>query len=263
MPARGVGVVKRKVQDIANQLARTVAQWDSVEVIALGEAAQIETFDPFFAIDIDVYHRGNLISAEDRRERLEDPPAFESLHQATVDSFLQDDLPVRIQYTDIARIELNLTRVEESRWAYRETGTNVFYRIQHAQPLHQKSDWLAATRTRLESAPEDFWEYMRITSRAAVERALQDLGAAVYREDNIYFVFSFSAFVRSLCAFLFASNRQFEPNGRLLTEQIAGLEHLPSEFAGRFENLLRQRSPLEPEQKREIAELLARSIIAL
>jgi hypothetical protein len=96
-----------------------------------------------------------------------------------------------------------------------------------------------------------------------VERALQDLNAAVYREDNIYFVFSSSVFVRSLCAFLFASNHQFEPNGRMLAEQISGLEDLPSEFAGRFESLLRQRSPLDPEQKREIAELLARSILAL
>ena len=100
--------MKRRVHKIASDLSRTISQWDSVEAIALGEAAQIEIFDPYFAIDLDVYHRGDLLEAEDRRERLGSPPAFESLEQSTVVSFLQDDLPVRIQYAGASRIELTV-----------------------------------------------------------------------------------------------------------------------------------------------------------
>lgn len=255
--------MKRRVQTIANEMSRRMAEWDAVAAIALGEAAQIETFDPYFTIDIDVYHRDGLPSVEERRLHLGNPAAFEPLDQGTVDTFLQDDLPVRIRYTAVSRIELNLTRVQQGRWVYRDSGTNLFYRIQHAQVLHDARQWLDETRTRLQQLPDDFWQSIRTASRAAVEQALQDLNAAVYRDDDVYYVRAFSGFVRSLCSFLFAVNHHFDPNGRLLNEQLAGLQTLPSEFAGRFESLLRRRNPLEPEQQREVAELLARSILTL
>ncbi|HUV08766.1 MAG TPA: DUF4037 domain-containing protein, partial [Spirochaetia bacterium] len=75
--------------------------------------------------------------------------------------------------------------------------------------------------------------------------------------------FSASGFCQSLCSYVFALNRKFEPTGRLLYDRIKSLKVLPDEFLGRFNSFIRPDQKLSPERKFEIAKLLAKSISML
>jgi hypothetical protein len=256
--------VKRRVHDIATTLSTTISAWPGVEAVTLGEAAAIEILDPYFVIDVDAYLHGREPPPEERRQLLGAPPAFEVLGHRNADSFLIGDLPVRVQYTETSRIDLNLARASDGRWVYhRENGTNIFYRIQRSELLFDRDGWYARARDSLAGLPPGFWEHVKAETRSWVEGSLQDLSAAATRADDVFFAIAASRFVRSLCAFLFAANRRFEPNARMMREEIAGLDSVPSEFLGRFESFIRQSPPLSADKRREIAELLARSILSL
>lgn len=256
--------MKRRVHQIAADLTQSLSEWLGVVAVTLGEAANIEVLDPYFVIDLDVYLDSPEPGTEERRRLLGSPTAFEVHGHRNADSFLIGELPVRVQYTQTARIDLNLSRAANGSWVYhRENGTNVFYRVQRSELLHDHRDWYARARQSLAELPEQFWNHVKSESRIWVEGSLQDLNAAVHRADEVFFVVATSRFVRSLCAFLFAANRRFEPNGRMIREELAGLTSLPSEFLGRFESFVRQSPPLSADRRREVAELLARSILSL
>lgn len=256
--------VKRRVQLIAGELASSLATWPGVEAVTLGEAAAIEVFDPYFVIDLDVYHRAAEPPPEERRLLLGDPAGFETIRHRNADRFLVDELPVRIQHMDTGRIDLNLARALDSSWVYhRETGTNLFFRVQRSQLLFERTDWYTNCARSLGSLPPAFWEHVKAEGRSWVEGALQDLSAAAYRSDDVFFLVAASRFVRSICAFLFAANGHFEPEGRMIHKELVSLASLPSEFVVRFDSFVRQSPPLSPDKRREIAELLARSILSL
>jgi hypothetical protein len=255
--------VQRKVAGISQELAKNISGWQEIEAIVLGEAAEIKTLDPYFNINLDVYHYGSLIPGNDRRERLGSPLAFETAPVYPDDRFLLDDLPVRIRYQDTARFDLLLERIYDQLWVYREHGTSTFYRLCHGQVLYRNSGWLESTQKKLSKLPEHFWQSVIASARALVVSNLNELNAAVYRADNLFYLISAAAFIRALCAFLFAYNRRFEPSGRMLTEKVNSLPRLPDEFRGRFESFLRLGADSSPGRKREIAELLARSILAM
>ncbi len=255
--------MRQKVERCAADLRAVLAGWEGVEAVVLGEAAEVELLDPYFAVQLEVYHRGNLPSAEERRRRLNDPAAFEAATFQAEDRFLVDDLPVRIRYRELSWFDLIIKRIDDRLWAPHDSGTWIFYQVIRGQILYQRSAWLDGLRERLQRLPESFWETLVESTRFAVERYLRDLSAAVYRNDPLFFLMACSGFVRSLCSFLFALNRRFEPTGRMLYEQVLNLPELPEGFRGRFESLLRHEQELPPERKREIAELLTRSILAL
>lgn len=232
--------------------------------MTLGEAANIEVLDPYFVIDVDVYLDAAEPPDDERRRMLGGPAAFEVLRHRDADSFLIDELPVRVQYTQASRIDSNLSRAATGDWVYhRENGTNVFYRLARSELLHDRGGWYAKARQSLAELPPSFWDHVKGEARIWVEGSLQDLSAAAHRSDEVFFVVAASRFVRSLCAFLFAANRRFEPDGRMIREELARLGSVPSEFLGRFEGFVRQSPPLSADKRREIAELLARSILSL
>lgn len=255
--------MQRKVARISQELADNISGWQEIEAIVLGEAAEIKTLDPYFNINLDVYHYGSLLPGNDRRERFGSPLAFESGPVYPEDRFLLDDLPVRIRYQETARFDLLLERIHDHLWVYREHGTFTFYRLCRGQVLYRNSGWLESTQKKLAELPEHFWQSVIDSARALVTHNLNELNAAVYREDNLFYLISAAGFIRALCAFLFAYNRRFEPSGRMLTEKVNGLAKLPDEFRGRFESFLRLGARSSPGRKREIAELLARSILAM
>jgi hypothetical protein len=256
--------VKRRVHEIAEELTRSLSAWPGVVAVTLGEAANIEVLDPYFFIDIDVYLDAREPPPEERRRLLGNPASHELLGHRNADAFLVGELPVKVQYTETARIDLNLNRATSGSWVYhRENGTNAFYRVQRSELLHDRGDWYARARQSLVGLPPQFWDHVKGESRIWVEGSLQDLNAATHRADEVFFIVAASRFVRSLCAFLFAANSRFEPNGRMLREELAGLASLPSEFLGRFESFVRQSPPLSADRRREVAELLARSILSL
>ena len=74
---------------------------------------------------------------------------------------------------------------------------------------------------------------------------------------------SLGRFLETSCGLMFAINRRFDPPGRLLRTEVGRLPRLPEEFESRFEHLLRQEAAISGSRKRQIAELLARSLLRL
>ena len=255
--------MQRKVVGISKQLAGVISQWEGVDAVLLGETAEIGTLDPYFSISLDVYQRGNLPSASDRKSQFLNPVGFSTTFFTQEDRFLMMDLPVRIRYQDIARFDQLLQRIDDQLWAFHESGTTSFYRLQNGQVLHSKSGWLGEAQKRLARLPDHFWKVVGEESLKGVSNALSDLNPAVFRNDRLFTLLSSAAFCYSICSFLFALNKRFEPPGRRLYEKVTSLPLQPDEFKGRFESFLREDPELPAERKREIAELLAKSVTAM
>ena len=69
--------------------------------------------------------------------------------------------------------------------------------------------------------------------------------------------------MHNVISFLFAYNRKFESSGRMLMQRLRALPQLPDGFLGRLDTFVRADNELSPERKREIAELIARSLLEL
>ena len=146
-------------------------------------------------------------------------------------------------------------------WVFRQTGTYMFYRLATAHVLEKKSDWIEAVRSSLKELPEEFWERLSHSSRATMEHYLGDLIAAVIRDDGLFYLISAAGFIKSFLSLLFVLNRLFEPSGRTLYDRALDLPVLPENFRGRFHSFLREDPEFPPSRKREIAELMAKSVV--
>ncbi len=254
--------MKKKVEKILSGLVNTISKWD-VDTLTLGEAADTETYDPYFNIDIDVYYNNDLCESEKRMEQFNSPAAFETSPVKTVDKFLIDNLPVNLYYWSLTRMENLIKRVKENKWFFRFESTNVLYRIENGKVLYSADGWLHEIRERLKNISDEFWNKIKEQSRFSLDYSLNNMGAAVYRGDHYFFSISASRFIQGLCCFLFAANKKFEPTARYLHKYIKKLEIKPDGFNGRFDSLIRLDIELTPEQKYEIAKLIAKSISAL
>ncbi len=255
--------MRNKVLKIAESISEIVSKWSGVEAIILGEAAEIEVYDPYFSIDIEVFYRGHIPPRNDRRAFLSDLglSSFECSPVYPVDRFLVDDLPVRVEYTETARIELILDRIEKDKWVCRKSGTVEFYKITHSDVLFKLTPWIDEVKKRLSNLPDSFWKEIINVTKCGMMSALSDIGAAAYRKDNLFFLGSLSSFVGDLVLFVFAVNKEFSPGGRMVLSKIMKLARLPEGFEGRFESLLRLDGSLDLEKKYEIAELIVKSVI--
>ena len=255
--------MKRKAHQIAEDLVLRMSRWDGTEAILLGDTVDIEVSDPYFAIELDVYLRSGLPDVEMRRALFPDAQAFESSPISTNDRFLLSALPVSIHYMETAGIDRIIWRIEERTWVFHEPGTRMFDRIERGEILFSRGSWIAETTSSLADLPLEFWTQVRLRAFAAAERALSELGAAAFRSDDMFFLVSSARLLRSVVSFLFAVNRQFEPSARMLSERIARLPSLPDGFAGRLESFLRPEASISADSRREIAELIVRSLIPL
>jgi hypothetical protein len=255
--------MKRKVQQIASDLAQRLSRWDSTEAILLGDIGDIEMSDPYFTIELDVYLRDGLPAVEMRRGLFADAEAFESSLISSNDRFLLATLPVSVHYMETNGIDRVLWRIEDRTWVFHEPGTHMFDRIEAGDVLFSRGTWIAETKTALADLPPEFWVQVRLRAFAAAERALSELGAAAFRADDMFFLVSSARLLRSVASFLFAVNHQFEPSPRLLSERIVALPVLPDGFVGRLESFLRPEPSISTDSRREIAELIVRSLIPL
>jgi hypothetical protein len=257
--------VQRKVEAISRQLAGVLAAWPEVEAVVLGEAAESWVLDPYFAIPLDVYHRGELPAGAERRVRFGSPAAFETVpvQPSPQDRFLIIELPVRVRYHEMGRVEELMGRIEARQWVFHNSSPGLFYRLAQGQPLYERGAWLEGSRKRLLGLPDHYWGVLLEGSQRAFSYALTDLKASALRDDALFFTIALAQFVRALASFLFALNRRFEPGPRLLSGHLVRLERLPDGFAGRFESLLREGPEIDKERKCEIASLLARSALAM
>jgi hypothetical protein len=257
------GKVQRKVGRISQQLNQIISGWSGIEAIVLGEAAETGIFDPYFTISLDVYHDSHIPPSRKRKELFGDPTAFDTVPGFTEDRFLLEELPVKVRYQSTERVDSLLKRIEDRQWIFHDTSTYLFYRLLHGQVLFQSSPWLDRTREKLSNLADHFWQIVKNGARISAAYYLNDLRAAVYRGDRLFYIFSLTHFLRSLCSFLFALNRTFEPSDRLIAERVQELPNLPDGFGGRFESMLRNNPELPFERKLEVAELLIKSILPM
>jgi hypothetical protein len=257
--------MQRKVQSLSRMLAENLSSWPGVEAVLLAETAEPQALDPYFIVQLEVFHRGLLPGADERRRSFQSPAAFEAVPGLSEpqDRFLSGELPVRIRYQSFEQLEEQLGRIAENRWAPHETGTRLFHRLAKGQVLFERGPWLGELRQRISRLPNGFWMKLQDQARSATSYALHDLQAAVLRGDALGYALFLAQFLRSLAAFLFAFNHCFEPPPRLLADELLRLPRLPDGFAGRFESLLRDEPELPRERKREVAELLARGVISM
>jgi hypothetical protein len=255
--------MKRKVHRIAASLAGHLSLLEGVQAVLLGEAADIEIFDPYFTIDLDVYVSGAPPGMEARRGILPDLQGFETSPVAAVDRFLVEELPASVHYIRSADVDRMLLRITEQTWVFHEPGTNALYRIERGEVLWQKDGWLEEARSVLAHVPSQFWWQARLRAFSLSERALSDLGAAAHRSDNLFFLVSAARLVRCVASFLFAANRKFEPSDRMLAERIAELDVLPDGLTGRLDSFMRPIGEVSNDARREIAELIVRSLMPL
>jgi hypothetical protein len=255
--------MKRKVHRIAGALAERLSRLEGVQAVLLGEAADIEVFDPYFTIDLDVYVAGAPPGLEARRHLLPEMKAYETSPVSAVDRFLVEELPAGVHYIRSADVDRMLLRITEQSWVFHEPGTNALYRIEHGEALFSRDGWLEEARSVLAHVPTQFWWQARLRAFALAERALADLGAAAHRSDDLFFMVSAARLIRCVASFLFAANRQFEPSDRMLAERIAALPVSPEGLSGMMDSFLRPIGEVSKDARREIAEHIVRSLIPL
>ena len=255
--------MKRKIEHAVEEIIARISEWESVDTITVVESGE-DLYDPYFFISFDVFLVGAIPDEDARRAVFSEGVAFEALQNNRKDRFLLDDIPFRIEYKDVSRFTDIVHGAKASESLQRDAGTYVFYRLRYARVVYQQSDWLDQVRSDLDSLDDQFWEALRASLQASMEHSLGDLSAATVRDDALFFLVSAAGFIRSLCSVLFAVNKRFEPSGRALLDAVRELPILPDPFLGRFESFLQSdNASMPPERKREIAELMARSVLSL
>lgn len=253
--------MKRKVKQLLDNLVEEISRWETVDTITVAETAEEDILSPYFFLSIDIFYRRSIPSPEERRRSFNDPSLFESSYFGSKDRFLLHDIPVRLEYKSIERIEDLLHRKEGVHFGSRESGTYLFYRLLNNRVLFHRSPWLNKVLTQVKALPDEFWIPLKEAYWSNLEHQLGDLGAAVVAEDEFFFVRSLSGYLNTLCSLLFVLNKAFEPSGRRMQEQLQKLSWLPENFRGRFASLITEDSEFTPERKLEVAQLLARSLI--
>ena len=255
--------MNRKVERIAHNLSDRISSWTVVDTVTLAETVENDPHDPYFFLSLDVYFRGEIPEVDTRMRLFSDAGAFESSSVTAKDRFLIDNTPIRIEYKDMSRIDEILKQTSENAWVFRQTGTYMFYRLETARYLSSKTDWLDRVRESLVTLPDEFWIRMTAASRATMEHYLSDLIASVIREDELFYLISSAGFLKSFLSLLFVINHHFEPSGRMLYEKVWELTELPENFKGRVQSFLRDDPEFPPSRKREIAELMAKSVVLM
>ena len=178
-----------------------------------------------------------------------------------------DELPVRIEYKNVGMIDDVIERCKgpdsQIVWIFKNSGTYMFYRLINSRILYQKSDWIVGVRRELSLLSPSFWESLRDAVLSKMEHYLADLGAASFSGDGYFYSVSMAGFIRYTAAALFTANLRFEPSHRSVSTQLAALNSLPDNFLGRWETLLRSDLDISRTQKFEVAQLIARSVLAL
>jgi hypothetical protein len=258
--------MKRKAKALADRFVANISNWESVECVALNEAALPDTLDPYFALILDVYHSGPIPAPAERKIAYgDDAVAFESSPLQTKDRFLVGGLPVRIEYKSVDKVaevlDIADTRTDQL-WLIKDSGTYMFYRLQNGEVLFKRSAWIDSVRARLANLPDEFWIQMREAHQSKMEHFLSDLGAALMQGDDFHYLISSAGFIKNACVLLFCVNKRFEPSHRGFYEQVKALSLLPGDFVGRFESFLRSDPEMTPERKHGIAQLIARSLVS-
>lgn len=252
-----------------NGIARTIGKivpiisnWDGVDTITQISFGD-NRLDPDFLISYDVYVTGAIPSATERQSIFEFAEMFETNITEEKDRFLLNDIPVRIEYKNREVVGKHIDAAIDATRGVRNESTYGYYRLIHGKVVFDRSGWIEDVHKKLSKIPSAFWERRSQRLCSSMEHYLSDLTAALYGEDQLYYILSMAAFLETVCSLLFAVNRKFETSPRNLYRAVTQLEIQPPEFSGRFNNLLREDTAVSRVRKREIAQLIARSMLYL
>ncbi len=261
----------RKVERLASAITEAVSSWDGVECVSSGEYSEMDILDPYFALVIDVYTRGDVPAPEQRRAAFAsaagDPGAYESSSFQFKDRFFLEGLPVRVEYKDLMFVNELIAGAKsldpKIMWSLKHSGTYVFHRLKNGRVLRKNSDWIDAARREIRDLPSQFWSAMRDAYQLKMEHMLSDLGTAAQCDDDYFFDISSAGFIRYAAAALFMINKKFEPSHRSVSSLLKTLKKTPEDFTGRWDSLVRYDPGISKAQRFEVAQLVARSILVL
>ena len=259
--------MKYKTKLLVERFSSIISKWPGVECISLNEAAMPDTLDPYFALIMDIYYRDPIPRPEERHELFgDDLIAFETSGKGNKDRFMIGDIPIRLEYKSVRRME-ELTTIADTRleslWLIKDKGTYGFYRLFNGEIIFSRNDWIMLMRSRLENFKDEFWQNMRIAYESKMEHFLGDLGAALMQGDDFFYLTSSAGFIKAACLTVFCVNKKFEPSHRAYYKQILELKELPDSFRSYFESFITSSPEMTKERKFSMAQLMARSIVSL
>jgi len=258
--------MKYKTKMLVERFTGILSSWKGVECITLNEAAMPDTLDPYFALILDVFCNGSIPKAEDRcRQYGDDVAAFESAGINEKDRFLIGDIPVRLEFKKIKKID-ELIKIAcadyESLWLIKDSGTYSFYRLANCEIVFSRSNWIHDVRKKLENIGEPFWVEMRNTVQLKMEHFLSDLGAACFQNDKFHYLIASAGFIKNACLTLFCINKRFEPSHRAYYKQVSELPVLPESFSAEFQTFLNE-GAADLDSRFYLAKLIAQKIVLL
>ena len=259
--------MKYKTKLLVDRFSSIVSKWPGVECVSLNEAALPDTLDPYFALIMDIYYRDSIPNPEERHAYYgQDLEVFETSVRGEKDRFLIGDIPIRLEYKSVHRIDELVSIAEarhESLWFIKDSGTYGFYRLSQGEVIFSRNDWIKDVRRKLGNLGDEFWQIMRNAHESKMEHFLSDLGAATMRGDDFFYLISAAGFIKNACLALFSINRRFEPSHRAYYVQVLELKELPGSFSAYFETFLSAGPDMTMERKYSIAQLIARGIASL
>jgi hypothetical protein len=258
--------MKYKTKVLVDRFTGILSAWSGVECVTLNEAAQTDILDPYYALILDVFCSGPIPDEDERCQVYgDDVAAFESSVQGDKDRFLIGDIPVRLEYKFINKIDELVSIADtnvDSLWLIKDSGTYSFYRLVHGEIIFSRSNWINDIRGRLENTGDAFWIKMREAAQSKMEHFLSDLGAASFQGDKFHYLIASGGFIKNACLVLFCINRRFEPSHRAYFKQVLELPVLPRSFSSQLNNFL-DIEPVSMERRFKLAMLLAREIVTL
>jgi hypothetical protein len=254
-----------KVRMLTERLVGILSSWEGVECVSLNEAALPATFDPYFALIIDVFCSGTIPGVSERAKLYGDGVnAFES--SGIKDRFLVGEIPVRLEFKSTKNIDAMVSEAVENGerlWMMKDAGTYGFYRLCNGGILFSRGSWINTVRRRLSNPGDGFWKAMRQANQSKMEHFLSDLGAALIQEDDFFYLMSEAGFIKTACLTLFCINRRFEPSHRAYYRQVTELPIKTYDFNAQLETFLLDKDDVTMERRYALAQLMARGIVAL
>ena len=259
--------MKYKTKLLVDRFSSIISAWPGVECISLNESALPDTLDPYFALIMDVYYQDPIPGPGERQGLFgDDLEAFETSSRGNKDRFLIGNIPVRLEYKSVRRME-ELVSIADTRlenlWLIKDKGTYSFYRLSRGEIIFSRNNWIIGIRHRLENLEDEFWQIMRYAHESKMEHFLSDLGAAALQEDDFFYLISAAGFIKNACLTLLCINKRFEPSHKAYYKQVLELKELPDSFRAYLETFLRSDPETTMERKFSLAQFIGRGIVAL
>lgn len=255
--------MKQEVEEILAVIIKQLASFESVEAVSSADSEDADILHPYFFISLDVFTTAPLDGENLPRSYHPDQYAFESSLAYVKDRFMVNNVPIRLEYKTTSWVESLLSDNQRSVREVCKNGTYTFHRLSRGETLFSRTGWIENIKSKLMIISDEKWSALCSHYRSASDHDLGDMSAAVLTGDLFFFNLSLAGFVRNITRLLLAVNRGFEPSGRKIDALIFTLPVLPEHFKGRYDALLRCDADLDPPRKREVAELLAKSVYCL